>query len=340
MKNEKADNVKLGIFVIVAMTLFIAGIYYIGSRQNLFGSSFVLSAVFEDVNGLQEGNGVRYSGISVGTVESITILNATTIRVDMSIKNDVRSFIKKDAMAKIGTDGLVGNVIVEISAGDGNKSEVSDGDTLKTIPKIKTDDLLQNLSSTAEDITATSQNLKLITNEIVGGNGMVSTLINDETLANALIASIENIQRTTMDLNKVVHKTAAYVDQIDQGKTTLGYLFKDTSLKTQVSTISNDLDQLITVRTEPILKSLLQSGENMETATSKLSGLIQQMEGDKNIISLLSKDSKTAAELSEMIRNLNDGSAKFNEVMEALQHNILVRGFFRDREKEKEEEEK
>ena len=169
---------------------------------------------------------------------------------------------------------------------------------------------------------------------------MVSTLINDETLANALIASIENIQRTTMDLNKVVHKTAAYVDQIDQGKTTLGYLFKDTSLKTQVSTISNDLDQLITVRTEPILKSLLQSGENMETATSKLSGLIQQMEGDKNIISLLSKDSKTAAELSEMIRNLNDGSAKFNEVMEALQHNILVRGFFRDREKEKEEEEK
>lgn len=340
MKNEKADNVKLGIFVIVAMTLFIAGIYYIGSRQNLFGSSFVLSAVFEDVNGLQEGNGVRYSGISVGTVESITILNATTIRVDMSIKNDVRSFIKKDAMAKIGTDGLVGNVIVDISAGDGNKSEVSDGDTLKTIPKIKTDDLLQNLSSTAEDITATSQNLKLITNEIVGGNGMVSTLINDETLANALIASIENIQRTTMDLNKVVHKTAAYVDQIDQGKTTLGYLFKDTSLKTQVSTISNDLDQLITVRTEPILKSLLQSGENMETATSKLSGLIQQMEGDKNIISLLSKDSKTAAELSEMIRNLNDGSAKFNEVMEALQHNILVRGFFRDREKEKEEEEK
>jgi len=338
MRNDKIDNVKLGVFVVVAMTLFIAGIYYIGSRQNLFGSSFVLSAVFEDVNGLQAGNGVRYSGINVGSVKAIKILNETTIQVDMSIKNEVRSFIKKDAMAKIGTDGLVGNVIVEISAGNGNKSEVSNGDTLKTIPQVKTDDLLQTLSSTGEYINATSQNLVKITNEIAGGSGTISTLINDEVVAKELVASIQNMNRTTMELNKMVNKTSAYVDQISQGKSTLGYLFKDTSLRTQVATITNDLDQLITVRTEPVLKSLLQSGENMEAATSKFNDLVKQMEGDKNVIALLSKDTKTAGEINEMIHNLNEGSMKFNEVMEALKHNFLVRGFFKDKNKVKEDE--
>ena len=338
MRNDKINNAKLGVFVIVAMALFITGIYYIGSRQNMFGSSFVLSAVFEDVNGLQPGNGVRYSGINVGSVKAIKILNETTIRVDMSIKKEVQSFIKQDAIAKIGTDGLVGNVIVEISAGNGNKTVVSNGDTLKTIPKIKTDDLLQTLSSTGEYINATSQNLMKITSEIAGGNGTISTLLNDEMVAKELVASINNMNRTTIELSRMVNKTGAYIDQINQGKSTLGYLFKDTSLRTQVSTISNDLDQLITVRTEPLLKSLLQSGENMEAATSKFNDLIKQMEGDKNVISLLSKDTKTAEELNEMIYNLNEGSMKFNEVMEALKHNFLVRGFFKDKKKEKEDE--
>ena len=338
MRNDKINNIKLGAFVMVAMALFIAGIYYIGSQQNLFGSSFVLSAVFDDVNGLQAGNGVRYSGINVGSVKAIEILDENTIRVDMNIKNEVKSFIKRDALAKIGTDGLVGNVIVEISAGNGNKNAVNNGDTLKTIPQVKTDDLLQNLASAGDYITATSQNLMKITNEIVGGKGTITTLLNDERMAQELVASIKNMNRTTTELNSVVHKTAAYIEEINEGKSTLGYLFKDTSLSNQVATISNDLDELIKVRTEPILKSLLQSSENMEAATAKFNDLMKQMEGDKNVISLLSKDVKTAEELTGIIHNLNEGTVKFSEVMEALKHNFLVRSFFKDKDKEKEKE--
>ena len=116
MAKETPNYIKLGILVTVGLVLLVVGLYFIGSNKNLFGSTFKLYAVFKDVNGLKAGNNVRYAGIDVGTVENILINNDTTIRVEMVIEERMKDVIKKNSIAGIGTDGLMGDRLINIDA--------------------------------------------------------------------------------------------------------------------------------------------------------------------------------------------------------------------------------
>ena len=100
MRNTNSQKVKLGIFVVIGTFLLVGALYFIGNRQNLFGNTIQLYGEFNNVNGLQLGNNVRYSGIDVGTISSITMINDTVILVEMTIKESVRVHIKKDACHK------------------------------------------------------------------------------------------------------------------------------------------------------------------------------------------------------------------------------------------------
>ena len=82
MKNTNSQKLRLGLFVITGTVLFIVGVYLIGQRQNMFKKTFTISAYFQNVNGLQNGNNVRYSGIDIGTVKDITMVNDSTIKVE------------------------------------------------------------------------------------------------------------------------------------------------------------------------------------------------------------------------------------------------------------------
>ena len=115
MEKKTGHKIKLGIFVSISIALFISGIYFIGQRQQLFGSTFRISGIFKDISGLQIGNNVRFSGINVGIIENIQQITDSTVRVDMMIEEHSRKFIKKNAKAIIGSDGLMGNKILIIS---------------------------------------------------------------------------------------------------------------------------------------------------------------------------------------------------------------------------------
>ena len=106
MKKESGYKIKLGIFVTIGIAMFIGGIYFIGETKKLFSSTFRVSALFNNINGLQVGNNVRFAGIDVGTVEGIRIINDSSVQVDMVIVSvTTQQFIKKDAKAIIGSDG-------------------------------------------------------------------------------------------------------------------------------------------------------------------------------------------------------------------------------------------
>ena len=117
MKQSSAYKFNLGLFVIISTTILVIALYFVGNRQNLFGKTFKISAIFNNVNGLQLGNNVRYSGINVGTVKNIVMINDTTICVDMIIESSINKHIKKNAVAAIGSDGLVGSMLVNIAPG-------------------------------------------------------------------------------------------------------------------------------------------------------------------------------------------------------------------------------
>src|SRR5690349_12707063 len=118
MAKEVSKNIRLGVFVLLGTILLIAALYLIGNNHNLFGNTFRISAEFYNVNGLMPGNNVRFSGIDVGTVESVEIVSDSSVRVVMVIEQDIRKYIRKNAVASIGTDGLMGNKLVNINSSD------------------------------------------------------------------------------------------------------------------------------------------------------------------------------------------------------------------------------
>ena len=145
---EKTDNqkIRLGLFIIIGSILFFAAIYFIGNKQNLFGNTSNLKAVFANINGLQVGNNVRYAGIDIGTVKAIEMINDTTVTVEMLIDTKIMTHIKKNAIATINSDGLVGNMIVNIIPGKGVSQLVANGDTLKSYSRIGADAMLETLN--------------------------------------------------------------------------------------------------------------------------------------------------------------------------------------------------
>jgi phospholipid/cholesterol/gamma-HCH transport system substrate-binding protein len=204
MKKDISNNIKLGIFISLGMAVFIIGIYFIGEKQQLFRSTFRVSGVFKDVAGLQEGSNVRFSGINVGTIANISIVSDTSIRVEILIDESTRKFIKKDAVASIGSEGLMGNKILVINPGTGGKMEIENNDTVETIQPINMDDVLTSLKITIDNTSNLASDLSKITSTIRSGKGTLGRLLMDQTLAQNIDSSIVNLKQGSEGLKTLM----------------------------------------------------------------------------------------------------------------------------------------
>jgi phospholipid/cholesterol/gamma-HCH transport system substrate-binding protein len=209
MKKKTGVSIKLGVFVTAGLILFITGVYVIGQKQRLFSDVFRISGVFNNVNGLQVGNNVRFSGINIGTVENITIISDTSVRVDMIIDEDVQKFIKKDATAIIGSEGLMGNKTVNIAPGSISEKQIGDRDVIKTYKPVDFDAILGQLNTTTQNAALITDDLSAIMNTIRLGKGTIGRLFMDTTLAENLDQTIKNLKGGTKgfkeNMNAVQH---------------------------------------------------------------------------------------------------------------------------------------
>ena len=166
MKKELNRNIRLGVIVLVGTLGMIAALYYVGSRQRLFGSTIRIHAAFYNVSGLRKGNSVRYAGIDVGTVDEIKIINDTSVEVIMAIDMDACRFIRKDAVAVIGTDGIMGNRIININSSFSKAERIKDGDKILTLRTVEMDVTLRTLNSTNQNLNAISADLRSISSKL------------------------------------------------------------------------------------------------------------------------------------------------------------------------------
>ncbi|MCD6543907.1 MAG: MCE family protein, partial [Flavobacteriaceae bacterium] len=173
MKKTNVQKFNLGLFVVISTIILVSAIYYIGNKQNIFGKTFKLSTVFSNVNGLELGNNVRYSGINVGTVKNIIMINDTTICVDMVIEDKIMEHLKKNAVATLGSDGLVGSMVINIIPSKSFSSQIISGDTIVSYSKISTNDMLSTLNKTNENAALLTVDLLKITTAINDGKGTV-----------------------------------------------------------------------------------------------------------------------------------------------------------------------
>src|SRR5947209_8004700 len=182
---------RLGVFIVVALLIFAAGVFWIGERHFLFSSTYRLSADFPNVAGLNGGAEVRVGGIHEGTVRQIQLPMRPNdkVHVVMELANGTRSVIKNDSVATIRSEGLVGDKFVEISFGSDQAPKVKNGDTIRGEPPLQLSDLLNKTSEVLDttkgaidNVNQTASNLNSITTKINQGQGSIGALINDKKI--------------------------------------------------------------------------------------------------------------------------------------------------------------
>jgi phospholipid/cholesterol/gamma-HCH transport system substrate-binding protein len=328
MKQTNSQKRNLGLFVIIGTILFIAAVYLIGQRQDMFKKTFTISAFFQNINGLQKGNNVRYAGIDIGTVKGITMINDSTIKIDMNIDEKIITHIKKDAIATIGSDGLVGNMIVNIVPGKGISEVISNGDIIKSYSKIGTDDILNTLNTSTENAAILTSDLLKITNNITKGKGTIGVLLNDTIMANNLKLSIINLKNASYGASRTIGELNDIVSSVKTNDdTVLGMLLND-------SISGNKLKHIVT--------NLEASSIEIESVLNNINSVVDDFNSSEGTYNYVVKDTTLVNSLKSTLKNINEGTDKFNQNMEALKHNFLTRGYFRklERQQKKEAEKK
>ena len=317
MAQETSKNIRVGAFVLVGTVLLIFSLYLIRAKQNLFSSNFELKSQFQNVNGLMPGNHVRFTGIDVGTVKSVEIINDSTVDVTMVIEDKVQAFIKKNATAMVGTDGLMGNKLINISSSNEAAESVEDGDFLVSKSPLGTDDMMRTLNITNENVKDITIDLKNIVHRLKSPNTLWSILM-DTIVADNVKQAIVNIKVTGERTAIITGDLSRIVKHIKDGKGTIGALIADTSFAVK-------LNQSI-VNIKLITDSLALVTGDMHYITSKVK------KGEGGIGTVL-MDTTFVNNLNESMKNIKSGTKNFDEDMEALKHNILLRNYFKKKEK-------
>ena len=195
-------KVRLGLFVATGLLLFVAAIFIIGRQKNLFNPVFKLTTYFKSVSGLQVGNNIRFSGITVGTVDNIEIVNDTTVKVDMIIQKGMQKFIKTNCQAAIGSEGIIGDRLLNITQGTSNNPPVQDGQTLKSMEPVETDAIIGTLKVTVENAEVATDQLAEILYKINNGRGTLGMLIQDTTIAENIGKTIDNLKKSSKGLDE------------------------------------------------------------------------------------------------------------------------------------------
>ncbi len=323
MEKSTSQKIKLGIFVVVGTILLIAAFYFIGNKQHLFTNNITIFSEFENVNGLQIGNNVRYSGINVGNVSKIQMLEESRILVQMNVEESTGKFIKKDAVATIGSDGLVGSMVVNILPGQLDLEPVDPGDTIASYSRIGADDMLSTLNVTNENAALLTSDLLKITNKILEGKGTLGVLVSDSTLAKNIKNTLLNLQETSRQTTIAMQKINRELASINIEESLAGKLLGDTLARNQLDNILIKLDS---------------SSSNIMAITQNIENLVEKMDNEEGALNYLTQDKELVKNIDTTLVNIKESSIKLNENMEALRHNFLFRGYFRKLERQERRE--
>jgi phospholipid/cholesterol/gamma-HCH transport system substrate-binding protein len=283
MKKQSGFTWKLGMFVLTGLGLFVITVYFVGKQKNLFGSTFHLKAQFKSVSGLKEGNNVRFSGINIGTVYDIELITDTSVMVDLVIRKSVQQFIKTDARASIGSDGLMGDKVLTISPGNSTGSTVKNNDRIASKNAIEMEDVMISVKTSVDNAAIITAQLAQFSSKVNNGDGALSKLISDEEFSGSLKSTLTNLQNSSDDFAKFTAK-------MNNGRGALSKLVSDEEF-------GNTLDSTMS---------------NLQGATK---GLNENMEAAKNNILLrgyFNKKKKAEVKKINGVKKLNDSNEKSN----------------------------
>jgi phospholipid/cholesterol/gamma-HCH transport system substrate-binding protein len=338
MRKSSSYILRLGMFVIAGLTLFTIAVYSIGNQNKLFQSSFRLNALFENVNGLQPGNNVRYAGITVGSVDEIRIIDDSTVQVVMRLEDKLLGIVKRDAMASIGSSGLVGSMLININPGAGTAQPVVDNDFLRSYSRLETDDMMDALGNTSENLAVLTLELLEVIEKVNSGYGTIPILLRDSTIANDLRMTMRNVNTATLYLRDLTANLQTTSQEILQGEGLVNTLLYDSTLSNDLARFTGSLDSVL-AQTDPIFADLTAASGDLATASADLQAFLATFEESGGLVNTLLRDTLAADNLRTTLGNLEEGSVLLNENLKAMRENFLFRRYFRKQERAARQEE-
>lgn len=198
---------RLGAFIVLTLAVLAAGVFIIGSKEYLFSRTYKLYTQFDNVAGLTVGADVEVGGVHSGTVRSISLPRHPTekVTVVMELDKKTQEIVKKDSVASIETEGLLGNEYIAVSFGSEEQAEAQNGDTIGSIPPIQMGALLKTASGILDSSQAAIKNtteatahLNAVSAKIDSGQGTIGALVNDKALYNNLEQSTSTLHTTML----------------------------------------------------------------------------------------------------------------------------------------------
>lgn len=319
MKTKATDNVKLGLFVLAGLVFLIVTLYMIGKNRNLFGSTFTIKASMNTVNGLTPGNNVRFKGIDVGTVKDIELAGDSSILVVMVIDDKVRPYIKQNAIASIGTDGLMGNKLVNINSQSESAPPVGEGAVIRSREPIETDEMLRTLNTTNNTVERVTRNLDEITVKLNSSKSLWN-LLADTLITHDLKQAVSDFRDAGAHTAAMTANAKEIVSRFGTGEGLAGTLFTDT-------TLTHRLDNSMT--------KIQAASEKTAVMMDNLESVIEGLKSGEGTAGLLLSDTTLRDALMQSALQVQQGTTRFNENMEALKSNFLFRRYFRKLEKKR-----
>ena len=312
----------VGIFIVIAIAILVITVLTLGGEKKSFTQKVYLKVSFTEINGLKEGNNVWFSGVKIGTVNSIVLKGASNVEVTLSIEKKSQPFIKKDAMAKIGSEGFLGNKLVIIYGGTSGEPEIeANGYLLEQKDSVTTADMMATLQSSTKNLSEITDNIKAISEKIRAGEGTIGKLVNDPSLGSTLQKTLNDFRAVAAKGKQSVANIENFTANMNKPNSSLNKLFADTAL---YDSVKNIIAQL-----QSITQTVNEFAGNMNDFANNLATVSESLYDTTSTAGMLLYDKQTADSLQVIIKNLISASKKLDEDLEAIRHNFLLKGYFK-----------
>lgn len=323
--SDSKKSVIVGLFTLLGIIFFVAAIFVLGGNQKRFTKTISLRTILDNAGGLKAGNNVYFSGVKIGTIKKIKLVENSHVEIDFSIEQKSQDYIRKDAEVRVSSEGFIGNKIIVIQGGSPNVAVVEEGDLLQSVKSIDTEEMMATLQVNNQNLVAITNDVKKLSEKIASGEGTIGAILTDSTMALQVKAIMASLTQTASNTARVSSALNAFTTKLNTKGSLANEILTDTSVYKSLRSSAAQL--------QGVTQSASALTENLTSASEK-------MNSKDNTLGALLNDEEMAATMKQTMCNLEESTDKLNQNMEALQHNFLFRGFFKKQAKEKEKEAK
>lgn len=301
-------GIAVGVFIIIGLVFLVGGVLTIGNLHSTFQKKMTVSTLFGDVNGLQTGNNIWFSGVKIGTVKKLEFYGNSQVRVVMNINIESQQYIRKDAKVKISTDGLIGNKILVIYGGTTAVMEVEEGDTLSNETMLSTETIMATFQQSNLNILA-------LTEKLANGEGTLGKLINNDSIYNSISATSHSLEMASANAQALISSLANFTEKLNKK-----------------GTLANDL-ATDTIIFNSMKLSVLRLKKIADTAGVFINNLKIASNNPKSPLGVLIHNEQAGEDLKITLGNLKSSSKKLDQNLEGLQHSFLLKRYFKKQSK-------